>query len=264
MHSFIRPSQSFGLILALTFFTLVAAGANAADAPNKNESAAASKLPLLLEEDFSHGADRWAPASKEGWKLIDTDDGKVFSEFKNIDIGKKLPHRSPWNVALLKDAVVGDFVLEIKARETAHEYPHRDCVVIFGYQDPSHMYYVHFAPVTGDPHADQIFIVNDADRQSITDKDHLSTGVKWGDIKEWHRLKIVRKVDDGLIEAYFDDMDKPLMTAHDKTFSWGSIGMGTFDDTADFAEVKLWGNRAKSSIEHVDNPALLAYPPEQK
>ncbi|HEY2759508.1 MAG TPA: hypothetical protein VGI75_02155, partial [Pirellulales bacterium] len=112
MLSSIRLAQFNSIVLASLFLILIiATGANAADPPKKNEAAAATNLPLLLDEDFSHSADRWAPASKEGWKLIDTDDGKVFSEFKNIDIGKKLPHRSPWNIALLKDAIVGDFVL---------------------------------------------------------------------------------------------------------------------------------------------------------
>ena len=42
----------------------------------------------------------------------------------------------------------------------------------------------------------------------------------------------MRKVADGTIEIYFDDMKKPLMTANDKTFAWGQIGLGTFDDAA--------------------------------
>jgi hypothetical protein len=230
-----RLTVLLGAALLLSAGTMVFA-ADPAQTPT------GSNLPLLLDENFSAGADHWAPASPDGWKLIDTEGKKAFSEFKNIDIGRKLPHRSPWNVALLKDITVGDFVLEAKVRETAHEYPHRDAVLFFGYQDPSHLYYAHFAPVTGDKNADQIFIVKDADRAKITDKDHESPGVKWGEPTDWHRLKIVRKVDDGLIEAYFDDMEKPLMTAHDKSFTWGRIGIGTFDDTADFAEVKLWGN----------------------
>jgi hypothetical protein len=228
-------------------------------------SSSAADLPLLLDENFSQGADRWEPASPEGWKIIDIDGGKAYSEFKNIDISKKLPHRSPWNIALLKDFTVTDFVLEVKMRETAKDYPHRDACLVLGYQNPSHFYYVHFAPVTGDLHADQIFIVNNADRAAITDKDHPSTGAKWGDQATWHRLKIVRHAADGLIEAYFheddapfSDADRPLMTAHDKTFPWGQVGIGTFDDTADFAEVKLWGNKVKPSVNDVDTPSILA------
>jgi hypothetical protein len=228
-------------------------------------SSSAADLPLLLDENFSQGAERWEPASPEGWKIIDIDGGKAYSEFKNIDISKKLPHRSPWNIALLKDFTVTDFVLDVKMRETAKDYPHRDACLVLGYQNPSHFYYVHFAPVTGDLHADQIFIVNNADRAAITDKDHPSTGAKWGDQATWHRLKIVRHAADGLIEAYFheddapfSDADQPLMTAHDKTFPWGQVGIGTFDDTADFAEVKLWGNKVKPSVNDVDTPSILA------
>lgn len=227
-------------------------------------------LPKLLDENFSTGSEHWQPASPEGWKLIEVDGGKAFSEFKSVDISKKLPHRSPWNIALLKDVVVSDFVLDVKVRETAKESPHRDVCLVFGYQNPGHFYYVHFARVANDPHADQIFIVNDADRKAITDQDHLSPGVKWGDQSQWHRLRIVRQEADGLIEAYFHeddapftDADKPLMTAHDKTFPWGQIGIGTFDDTADFAEVKLWGNKVKPSInEGIDypmSPALRSF-----
>ncbi len=234
------------------FALIIGTSAIAADKSAAKKSSEAPKYPLLLDENFSSGADRWQPASPEGWKLIDIDGGKAFSSFKVIDLTKKLPHRSPWDVALLKNINVGDFVLEVKLRETAREYPHRDAVLFFGYQDPSHFYYVHFAPAKGDPHADQIFIVNNADRAKITEND--SAGVKWGEKTDWHRLKIVRHVEDGLIEAYFDDMEKPYMTAHDKTFTSGRIGIGTFDDTADFSEVKLWGKKADSNKEDVSYP----------
>jgi hypothetical protein len=257
----------FGTIIPFTF--LIDA-ARSADSPAAGAaSSAVNNMPLLLDENFSQGADRWQPASPEAWKIIDLEGGgKAFSSFKVVDLTKKLPHRSPWDVALLKDITVAGFVLEVKMRETAREYPHRDACLLFGYQDPSHFYYVHFAPVTGDPHADQVFIVNDADRKAITDKDHESTGVKWGEKTKWHRLRIVRNVESGLIEAYFHeddspftDSDKPLMTAHDKTFTWGRIGVGTFDDTCDIAEVKLWGNKVKPEIgEGIDYPmSVLPY-----
>ncbi len=44
---------------------------------------------------------------------------------------------------------------------------------------------------------------------------------------------------DGTIEVYFDDMKTPVMTATDKTFAWGRVGLGTFDDTGDWDDVKL-------------------------
>jgi hypothetical protein len=43
------------------------------------------------------------------------------------------------------------------------------------------------------------------------------------------------------MEVYFDDMTKPHMTAKDKTFAWGQVGIGTFDDHGNFDDVVLRG-----------------------
>ena len=40
---------------------------------------------------------------------------------------------------------------------------------------------------------------------------------------------------------YFDDLEKPIMTAADKTFLHGRVGLGTFDDTSDWDAFKLRG-----------------------
>jgi hypothetical protein len=50
---------------------------------------------------------------------------------------------------------------------------------------------------------------------------------------------------DGRIEVYFDDMKTPIMTARDKTFTWGQVGVGSFDDTGDWADLKVHGTNVK-------------------
>jgi len=35
------------------------------------------------------------------------------------------------------------------------------------------------------------------------------------------------------------------MKAKDRTFTWGFVGVGAFDDLGEFYEVKLWGREAK-------------------
>jgi hypothetical protein len=47
------------------------------------------------------------------------------------------------------------------------------------------------------------------------------------------------------MKVYFDNMEKPYMTAKDKTFTWGRIGIGTFDDHGNFDDVVLRGNLKK-------------------
>jgi hypothetical protein len=198
-------------------------------------AAAADPLPVVYTEDFESGADNWQPMDATQWKVKKTDQGQVYSQFEK-KTNYRPPHRSPTNIAILKDVTVGDFELKVKILSTHKDYPHRDACVVFGYQDPSHFYYVHLGK-QADDHANQIFIVNNSPRKKISLTS--TTGTNWQE--RWHEVKIVRKVEDGTIEVYFDDMEKPVMTAKDKTFVWGQIGLGTFDDTADFDNLELRG-----------------------
>ncbi|HUT95695.1 MAG TPA: hypothetical protein VMY37_39940 [Thermoguttaceae bacterium] len=195
-------------------------------------------LPLVFEDDFEKGADRWQPTDAAAWRIVETDRGKVYNQFKNSDY--KPPHRSPLNISLVKDVTVGDFVLTAKVQSTCREYPHRDMCLFFGYQDPAHFYYVHLGK-RADPHANQIMIVNDAPRVMITEKE--SPGTPWDD--GWHEVKIVRRTADGAIEVYFDDMEKPMLAAKDKTFTWGRVGLGSFDDTGNWDDFKLCGKKVE-------------------
>jgi len=196
------------------------------------------KMPLLFQDDFKKGADAWEPTDPKAWKVSDGKDAKVFSQFAQSKY--KPPHRSPLNIALVKDLAVGDFVLDARVQSTARDYPHRDVCLFFGYQDPAHFYYVHLGRKTDD-HANQIFIVNQADRKKISTQ--TTDGTPWDD--GWHHVRIVRTVGDGTILVYFDDMKAPVMTATDKTFTWGRVGVGSFDDTANWTDIQLHGVKAE-------------------
>lgn len=197
-------------------------------------SSAWAELPLVLNEDFESGSARWKPTDESAWKIVETPSGKVYSLFKQCQY--KPPYRSPVNIALLDDVVVGDFVLECRLQSTVKDYAHRSMVVVFGYQNPAHFYYVHFGKRTDD-HANQIFIVDGAPRVKISTK--TTAGTAWDDA--WHRVKIVRSVADGKIDVYFDDFENPVMTAVDKTFAWGEVGVGAFDDLGNIDDVVLRG-----------------------
>jgi len=213
--------------------------------------AAEAEMPVLYQEDFEkEGAlAKWEPTDPAQWKIGAVDGNKVLSLFvKKSKYRTKV--RSPYNFALLRDVVVGDFVLDLKMRSTTRDYAHRDLCLFFGYQDPTHFYYVHMA-LRADPHAHSVMIVNGKPRVSLIGqpgKDiggpcFRTKGIVWGD--GWHNVRLVRKVADGLIEVYFDDMSKPIMRVSDKTFAWGRIGVGSFDDTGDFDAITLRGVKVK-------------------
>lgn len=199
-------------------------------------SSHAADSELLHKDDFEKGAANWEPTDAKAWRVLRLDDGNhVFNLFGKSN--HKPPHRSPLNIALLKEVKAGDFVLTARVRTTQTSRAHRDMCLFWGYQDPAHFYYVHLGEKTDD-HANQIFIVNDADRIKISEK--TSVGTPWKD-DHWHHVKLVRKIESGLIELYFDDMETPAMIAHDKTFGAGRIGLGSFDDTGYWDDVEIRG-----------------------
>ena len=200
---------------------------------------------ILIDEDFERGMDRWTtsdpnPQEKSFWKLESntSPDGKPNQYLRCTGTSNyQPPFRSPHSMALIKDVLVSDFEFTASVQSTnATAGAHRDLCLFWGYQDPSHFYYVHFG-AKADPHACQIFIVNKAPRIKIT-KDE-ATGTPWTD--GWHQVKLVRNVESGRMEVYFDDMEKPMMTAEDKTFTWGQVGIGTFDDHGNFDQIRLEG-----------------------
>jgi hypothetical protein len=203
-----------------------------------------NRLPNLFEENFEKGMDRWRTTDPAGekpvWKIIDIG-GKHKHVLRVTGPSKyQPPHRSPHSIALLKGLKVGDFDLTARVQNTNTKAgAHRDLCIFWGYQDPSHFYYVHFG-AKADPHACQIFIVNDAPRKMITVDQ--AKGTPWTD--GWHTVKVVRRVKDGTMEVYFDDMKTPLMTARDKTFGAGLVGIGTFDDHGNFDDFELRGKQS--------------------
>jgi hypothetical protein len=197
-------------------------------------------MPLVFADDFQSGdLDRWEPTDPKAWKLTQQGDNQVYSiVVRQSDFSP--PVRSPFNRSLIKDLTLGSFVLDVKLQSTLDTGAHRDLCLFFGYQDDSHLYYVHLGRKTDD-HANQIFIVNDAPRQKISTR--TTEGTPWTD--GWHHGRVVRDVESGKIEVYFDDMETPAMTANDKTFTWGRVGVGSFDDLGNFDDVRVYGEQVE-------------------
>jgi len=200
--------------VVLLMLLAVAAGCNGLAGIGGGE-----KMPLLFEADFEDGR---------------LGDCKVLALYKQSEYEPRV--RSPFNINLVRNYVVGSFVLEVKMRSTTKDYGHRDMCLFFGHQDLSNFYYVHIANQS-DAHANSIFIVDAEPRVSIATT--RTEGTKWDD--NWHTVRLVRDAEEGTIEVFFDDGPEPIMTAVDHRFEWGRVGVGSFDDTGQFDDVKLWG-----------------------
>ncbi|MEQ8835216.1 MAG: PmoA family protein, partial [Lacipirellulaceae bacterium] len=204
----------------------------------------AEELPVLFKEGFEEGLKRWTttdqPNKQPVWHIKKgvMRDGVTNHVLRVTGpCSYQPPYRSPHSIAWSKQVVDGTFELTAKVQNTNRNAgPHRDLCFFWGGQDPAHFYYVHLG-AKADPHSCQIMIVNGSARKAITQENANST--PWTDA--WHQVKVRHETESGLIEVFFDDMKKPRMTTVDKTFTWGRVGLGTFDDHGNFDDVVVRG-----------------------
>lgn len=228
-----------GVMLAVGWVYQAAGGAEAgaaAEPPREMKG-----MPLLHSEDFEGDAEaiarQWQPTDPKAWAIVEDGGGHAYALKDKSDYTP--PVRSPHNISLLKDLEVTDFVLQADMKQTGREYGHRDLCIFFGYQDPAHFYYVHIA-TEADPHAHSVFLVNNAPRVSIAKE--RTKGADWGS-EVYHKIRVERDTASGSIKVFFNDMEKPIMVAEDKTFLHGKFGFGSFDDTGNVDNVLLWGKK---------------------
>ncbi|MEM9884578.1 MAG: hypothetical protein AAF849_01710 [Bacteroidota bacterium] len=192
--------------------------------------------PILYRSDFNSSEDlkKFQCSDPAAWRIN--------TQYSALELFGKSdyqpPVRSPKNIALLKDIPVGSFVLDMDLKQTGKEYGHRDMCIFFGMKDATNFYYVHLAS-KADQNAHNIFLVNDEARRNIAEK--TTAGIDWGN--DWHRVRIVRYAQSGIIEVYFDDLQTPIMEATDVHFQHGLIGFGSFDDTGMVDNIVLSGER---------------------
>jgi len=229
-------NRNFFLIL---FFYLLSANFLLLDASAQDWR----DMPLVFTEDFENGADRWQPLDSNAWTIVDENGNHVYSQFAQS--AYEPPVRSPYNIALIKDLSVSDFVLTVKAKQTSRQYEHRDLCFIFGWIDASHFYYAHIAPAADD-YANSIFIVNGEPRVSIAWE--RTAGTTWVDGK-YHDVRIERNARQGTIEVFFNDAPDPIMRAVDTHFLAGRFGLGSFDDTGNFDDVRVWGKIENAGVD---------------
>ena len=244
----LRGIQRYGKLVGLLIAAGLANVSTAADhelprlPPQEDPPATFGGWPLLFHDDFAAGnATRWDPTDDSAWRVSKQGSNVIYALIKK-ESDYTPPVRSPLNRSLINDLTVGSFVLDVRLQSTTADYPHRSLCLFFGYQDDAHLYYVHFGKVADD-HANQVFIVNGEPRKKISTTS--TPGTNWDD--DWHHARIMRDVTTGSIRVYFDDMDVPVMTAKDDTFTWGRVGVGSFDDTGNFDEVIVFGDVKKAS-----------------
>lgn len=202
---------------------------------------------LVYSQNFidTKSKDAFHFTDDNAWKLGATSGGEGDRHYMEL-FGRsnyKYKVRSPLNIALVSSHEFGSFVMDLDMMQTGREYGHRDMCLFYNFQNRSQFYYTHISS-TSDAHAHQIFIVNNKPRTKISKT--TTKGHKWSS-KKWHQVRLVRDIDSGRIEIYVNDMNRPIMTAEDKTFGWGRVGVGSFDDTGRVSNVRIYAKEAREA-----------------
>jgi len=205
-------------------------------------SAETSGLPFLVEYDFEDGdATGLLPKEDADWQVAEEDGSMVYQLLAPGEFGAI---RAPAAWSVLQDFPVGSF--SFTGRLKSHTDPEvlaRDLLVIFHYQDPTHLCYVHFAASSDEVH-NIIGLVNGVDRVKIN-REPVGESVFRLTDSAWHEFKVTFDAGTGEIEAYLDDMDTPILTASNSTLRHGLVGIGSFDDTGSFDDLMLWGESVR-------------------
>ena len=100
-------------------------------------------LPLVFSEDFEEGHDKWEVTDDEAWIHRKLDHGNHVFGLNKRKSDYQPEHRSPHNIALVKDLELDDFVITFDVMSTKDTGDHRDCCVFFAYQNANQFYYCH-------------------------------------------------------------------------------------------------------------------------
>jgi hypothetical protein len=195
--------------------------------------AADSQLTLKPRIDEKRGLADWDLDGNGTWRVS----GQTLVLEKEGVPGGKI--RRPAALAILKSDPLADLTMKLELRSTAPaDLAVRDVQLIVGYQSPSQFYYVHLSAKTDAVH-NGIFIVNNADRKRIDQPNPMAYLTD----QAWHRLRLERNVRTGSITVFFDDNPTPILSAVDKTLTWGRVGVGSFDETGEFRNVEVTGTK---------------------
>lgn len=191
---------------------------------------------ISIHHNFTSGnLNAWEFPHAEDWEI--QQQGGVHYLHMKRSRGPELP-RHPVQFARLKGVKVGSFTLDVDVRSIEHSL-----AIQFNYEDPLHFYYIHFSDVPGTKifQHNGIFIVDGAARHRIAG---VSAAPSLPD-HQWHHVRIVRNAETGWIEGFVDHEKYPRFSIIDHHFTCGQVGLGSFDETGDFAHFHLVSDDAE-------------------
>lgn len=173
----------------------------------------------------------WEVPDAADWKLEGEGAGGVL----HLVTGREpLPGpRRPYQFALAETGAFERLKIEADVKPLG-----RSLLLVFAYHDPAHFDYAHLSTDTGvkQPVHNGIFHVYGGERVRISSEAGPPAFEATG---RWYHVELNYDGASGAVEVKVDGKTLPALRAVDVSLGSGKIGIGSFDETADFRHVKI-------------------------
>lgn len=116
----------------------------------------------------------------------------------------------------------------------------RSLIVVFAYRDPAHFDYAHFSTDTGEkqPVHNGVFHVFGGERVRISS---VKGPAAFEALGRWYHVALTYDAASGEVNVTVDGKPVPALHAFDLSLGAGKVGLGSFNETGDFKNVKISG-----------------------
>ena len=120
----------------------------------------------------------------------------------------------------------------------------KSLMLVFAYHDEAHFDYAHLSADTGtkQPVHNGIFHVYGGERVRISSPEGPAA---FPEDQHWYHARLVYDAKTGEVRVTVDGKPVPALHAFDVSLGPGKVGLGSFDETAVFRNVKIQGVNAK-------------------
>jgi hypothetical protein len=192
-----------------------------------------SALALTAADNLEIFGHQWTVPNASDWSTGE----EAGSPVLHLVTGRNpLPGpRRPFQFALADTPPFRKVTIEADAKPLG-----RSVMLVFAYRDPAHFDYAHFSIDTGikQPVHNGVFHVYGGERVRISSPDGPSA---FQTNKRWYHIKLVWDGSTGNVQGSVGGREIPALHAVDLSLREGKIGIGSFDETGDFKNVKITG-----------------------
>ena len=141
--------------------------------------------------------------------------------------------RRPIQFALAETPDYGRVTVEVDVKPLA-----KSLLIVFAYRDEAHFNYAHLSTDTGtkEPVHNGVFHVYGGERVRISSEAGPAAFPASG---RWYHVKLVHDTGEGSVSVTVDGQTLPSLRGVDLSLGAGKIGVGSFDETAEFRNLRI-------------------------